>query len=114
DAFEKYILDQNTAKPEQPVTTKIEPLMTKMTQDSQLKFEGTTMTTGLYLVVGEKTISGYDIYTPASFLMALPNAGVDENGDNVLDYDVIVEVKYEHVNTYIPTPTPDPTPEPTP
>lgn len=114
DAFEKYILDQNTAKPEQPVTTKIEPLMTKMTQDNQLKFEGTTMTTGLYLVVGEKTISGYDIYTPASFLMALPNAGVDENGDNVLDYDVIVEVKYEHVNTYIPTPIPEPTPDPDP
>lgn len=114
EAFARYILDYNAEKPDQTVTTPISPLMTGTVQNNQLTFEGEVMTTGLYLVTGEKTVIGYDEYTPSSFLMALPNASVDQDGNNILDYDVIVEVKYEHINTSVPAPDPTPTPDPDP
>lgn len=106
EAFARYILDYNAKKPDQTVTTPISPLMTGTVQNNQLTFEGETMTTGLYLVTGEKTVSGYDEYTPSSFLMALPNLSVDQDENNILNYDVIVEVKYEHISN-VPTPEPE-------
>lgn len=125
DAFAKYIMDHNADKPDAPVASedKINPMKTGTTAEGQLVFEGTTeqkMSTGLYLVVGEQTMVGSYRYTVAPFLMALPNMEVDQNGNNLLDYDVTVEIKYGKIDTSTPdpgsdpTPTPDPDPTPTP
>jgi hypothetical protein len=119
DAFAKYIMDHNEDKPNAPVAPedKINPMKTGTTAEGQLVFEGTTeqkMSTGLYLVVGEQTMVGSYRYTVEPFLMALPNMEVDQNGNNLLNYDVIVDIKYGKVDTSTPDPGPDPDPTPTP
>lgn len=119
DAFAKYIMDHNEDKPNAPVAPedKINPMKTGTTAEGQLVFEGTIeqkMSTGLYLVVGEQTMVGSYRYTVEPFLMALPNMEVDQNGNNLLNYDVIVDIKYGKVDTSTPDPGPDPDPTPTP
>lgn len=69
---------------------KIEPLSTGKTgSDGSLTFEG--LEVGLYLVTGGQLIKGSYLYTPASFVVSLPNL----NDADEWVYDVTAEVKLE-------------------
>lgn len=50
-----------------------------------------SLTPGLYLVTGERTVSGGRVYTPEPFLVSLPGAG--EDGE--WDYSVAARCKFD-------------------